>query len=130
MVGEPAGQVDLPDGGSRPVDDGSRQHGADANLLADTNQCDVHAGRVDVGQLGQVADSHHHLRIRESSTGFEVAAEGGGKAEADRLQDRVHSETDTVPVQVLDRLIQTFKGANLIRNDDDLGPPVPGVLAV
>ena len=63
----------------------------------------VDAGRVDVGQLGQVADAHHHLGVRVAAPHFEVAAERRGEAEADRLEDRVDAKRHAARGQRLDR---------------------------
>ena len=69
-----------------------RQHAADADLLAEAQQHDVDAGRIHVGQLGQVADAHQHLGVGIAAAHLQVAAQGGGEAEADRLEHRVDAK--------------------------------------
>ena len=102
VVDQPPGQVQLADAAAAPVDDLRRQHAADAQLLAEAEQHDVDAGRVDVGQLGQVADAHHHLGLGIAAAHFEIAAQRGREAEADRLDHRVDAERHAPAGQRLD----------------------------
>ena len=84
VMGQPPGEVDLADRGARPVDHGGRQHAADAQLLAEADQDRVDPGRVNVGQLGQVAHAHHDLGIGVSAGG----SRGNGPA---RRRSRIRS---------------------------------------
>ena len=88
VVHEPARDVDLAHRAARPGDHLGREHGANAELLADGDEQRVDAGGVGGGELGDVADAHQHLGVGIAPARLGVALERGHEAEADRLDDR------------------------------------------
>ena len=89
VVDQPPRQVAFAHAGAGPVDDLRRQHAANAQLLAKAQQQHIDRRRVGIGQLGQVADAHHHFGVGIAAADFQIAAQAGGKAEADRLENRI-----------------------------------------
>src|SRR5665213_1442316 len=85
VIHEAARDVDLAHGASRPRDDLRREHGSDAELLTDRDENGVDAGGVSGGELGDVADSHHHLGVGPATARFCVALDRAREAEADGL---------------------------------------------
>ena len=121
VMHEPPGDVDLANGAARPRDHLGRQHGADAELLADGDHHGVHAGRVGGGELGEVADAHQHLGVWVSPPNFSVPLERRHEAEADRLEDRVDQIWDVQPRQFLEAGLERVEGAAQIGNHDHAG---------
>ena len=101
-----------------------------AELLAEADQQRVDPGRIDVGQLGQVADAHHHRGVGIAPADLEIAAERRREAEADRLEDRVDPERHAPAVEELDRRVQPVERARPVGDGDDLDAPVGGPVAV
>ena len=92
VIHQPAGQVQLADAAAAPVDDFRGQHAADADFLAEAEQQHIDAGRIDVGQLGQVADAHQHLGVGIAAAHFQIAAQRRGETEANRLDHRIDAK--------------------------------------
>jgi len=99
-------------------------------LLAEPQQQHVHARRVDVGQLGQIADPHQHLRRRVSTSNLQVAAQTGRQAKPDRLQNGVDAKWHRGGRQEFDVLVQTRQRTDLVRDDDHFAAPIPRRVAV
>ena len=59
------------------------------------------AGRVDVGQLGEVADAHHHFGVGIAAAHVQIAAQAGREAKADRLQDRIDPQRHACAARVV-----------------------------
>ena len=91
MVHDPSRDVALGDARAGPVDHLRREDAVDAEFLADPQQQGVDPRRVDVGQLGEVADPHHHFGIGITAPNLEVAAEARGKAKADTTVSRAQA---------------------------------------
>ena len=86
------------------------------------------AGRIGVGQLGQVADAHHHFGIGIAAADFEIAAQAGGEAEADRLEHRIDPQRHAGGGEELDRFVQAAERGKIVGHDDHLAAPVAGGL--
>ena len=115
-VHELGGQDGLADRAPRPVDDLGGQHVADPELLAEADQQRVDAGRVGLGELGQVADAHEHLGVRVAAAHLEVAPEARGEAGADRLDDRVDEERLAELAQVGDGRVEAVEVVGRVRD--------------
>ena len=68
-------QVELTPAAAGPVDDFGREHAADAEFLTEAAQNDVDAGGIGIGQLGEIADAHHHFDVGIAPARFEIAAQ-------------------------------------------------------
>ena len=127
MVHQPPGQVQLADAAAAPVDDLGGQHAADAEFLAEAEQQHVDPGRVHVGQLGQVADAHQHLGLGIAAAHFQVAAQRGREAEADRLEHRIDAERHAPAVAALSTVrVQPFERGRHVGHGDDFAAPRAG----
>ena len=76
-------------------------------------------GRVDVGQLGQVADAHHDLGVGVAAARLEVAAQRRGEPEPDRLQDRVDAELDARSREHVDGAVEAVEVGRRVGDRDD-----------
>ncbi len=74
---------------ARPPDHLSGQHRADPDLLAEADQQRRDPGRVGLGQLGQIADSHQHFGPGVAATNLDIAGKRCREAGVDWSQDRV-----------------------------------------
>ena len=124
------GQVELAHRRPGPVDDRSRQDTSNLELLTEPEQDRVHPGGIHVGQLGQVADAHHHRGLGIAAANFDITAERGREAKADRLEDRVDAKGHALSAEEFDRLIEAFERAGLVGDRDDLDTPLRCTLAV
>ena len=84
-----AREIVLLDGAARMRAHLHHQHVADVQLRGDAQQHRGDAGRVGVGQLGQIAGAHQHLGLGPLAAQLGVALERGGEAEMDRIEHRV-----------------------------------------
>src|SRR5208283_342626 len=57
--------------------------------------------RIRLGQFGEVAGSHHHFGIWEPPSCFDIAGEGSGKSEMDRIEDRIDDKRKPAPQGVI-----------------------------
>ena len=130
MVHQPVRQVDLSDRRAGPVDHRRRQDAPDLQLLAKADEQGVHSGGIDVGQLGQVADAHHHRSLRVAAADLEIAAERRREAEPERLDDRIDPVRDLAAIEAIDRRLEAVERAGLIRDRDDFDAPVGGLVAI
>ena len=103
VMHESARDVDLAHGAVRPVDHLRREHGANAELLADGDEDRVDAGGIGRRELGDVADPHHHLGVGPAPSRLGVALERGHEAEADGLDDRIDEKRNFQFRQQLER---------------------------
>ena len=126
MIYEPPSQVTFAHARSGPVDDLRREHAANAQLLAEAEQHDVDGGRVGVGQLGEIADAHHHFGIRIALADLQIAAQAAGEAEADRLEHRIDSQPHAGRRQLFDRFVESGQRARIVRHDDHFAAPIAG----
>ena len=75
MIDEAARVVQLANGTAAPVDHLRCQHAANAELLAEAQQYHIDAGRINVGQLGEIADAQEHRGVGIATANLQVAAE-------------------------------------------------------
>ncbi len=138
MIDQPAGEIEFAHAAARPVDDFGRQHTADAEFLAKTKQQDIDAGRVGIGQLGEVANAHHHGITGILLACLEVSPQRGGETEGDRFDHRIDAKADVARLQIADCIRQRVEGSTIafprlrgrVRYRDDLAPPITGGLAI
>ena len=105
----------LVNGAARPLDDLGREDVADAELLAEPDQQRGHPRGVGLGQLGEVADPHEHLRVRMAPAHLEIAAEARREPHADRLDDRVDEVRLAEPFEVGDRRVEAVEVLGRVR---------------
>ena len=89
VVGQHSGKVAFSHAALRPVNDLRGEHGADAHFLTKTDEQRVDASRINVGELCQIANTHHHLGVGKTTAHVQIPPEAFGKPKADRLQHRV-----------------------------------------
>jgi hypothetical protein len=130
VVHQAAGDVALADRAAGPVDHLRCQYAPDAEFLAEAEEERVDADTVDFRQLSEIADAHHHLGVGVTASDFEVAAEAGGEAERDRLQDGVDAKRDAGAGEVVDRCVEAFERDWDVGRDDDFDAPVDRGLAI
>ena len=70
-----------------------RQYVADIQLGHHTDHERINPSAVGIDQLGKVADSDHHFRIRVPLADLIEPVEKAAEAEVDRIKDRVHQVT-------------------------------------
>ena len=107
-----------------------RQDRPDSHLGAEAEETNIHAGRVDVGELGEIADPHHHLGLGVALADVEIAAEARGETEADRLEDRIEAVGDAGSVEPTDRGLKAFERGGHVGDRHHLAAPVGGALGV
>ena len=130
MMDEPSPQVAFLDAAPGPVDHLGGEDRPDSHLRAEAEEANIHAGGVDVGQLGEIADPHHHRCLGVAFADVEIAAEARSEAEANRLEDRIEAVGDAVAVEPTDRGIKAFKRGGHVGDRHHLAAPVGGVLGV
>ena len=120
----------LLDRAGRPVDHLGGEHVADAELLAEADQQRGDPRAVGLGQLGEVADPHEHLRLGMAPAHLEVAPEAGREAGADRLDDRVDEIGLAEPFEVGDGRLEAVEVLGRVRDQHGRGAQALGELAV
>ncbi len=104
----------------------------DAKLGDDAHQHCLHAERIGVGQLGEVARAHHDLDFRQPPPQLAVASDRVGEAEMDRVENGVGQVGAAFLLHLLDRAQQRAQaarpggnqhrsGADLVRDPQGLG---------
>ncbi len=73
QVDHASSQITFANAAARPVNDLSRQDAVDGKLLADRQQQEIYAAGIDIGQLGQVSNAHHHFGIRPNFSRLHVS---------------------------------------------------------
>src|SRR5688500_17284790 len=106
MVYESTSEVTFANAAAGPIDDLRCEYAADAKLFAKAEQHDVHRRRIGIGELREIANTHHQFGIRVAIANFDVATQAGGKAKADRLNDRVDSQPHASGGQLVDGFIE------------------------
>ncbi len=123
VMNEAPRQVELAHRRPRPVDDRRRQHAVDLELLAEAKQDRVDPGGIDVGQFGQIADAHHHGRLRIPAPNLKITLERGREAKANGLDDWVNAKRHTLAIEEFDRVVESLQRARAIRDRDHLDAP-------
>ena len=87
-----ARQLGLGDRAAAMRADLDHQDIADRQLGDHAHQGHGDAGRVGVGELGEVAHAHQHLDLGQAPAQLVIAHDRGREAEMDRVEDRVGQE--------------------------------------
>ena len=112
-IHDAAGEIVLLDGAARMRAHLHHQHVLDVQLRGDAQQNGGDAGRVGIGELGEIAGAHQHLGLGPLAPHLRVALERLHEAEIDRIEhgideifaplgvERIHGAVERGQVAVL-----------------------------
>ena len=102
MMDETSGQIAFLDARTRPINHLGGKDAANSQFLAEAKQQHIDRRRIGIGQLGEIADAHHHLGVGITIANLQVTVQALCEAEANWLEDGVDAEPYIVLCQVFD----------------------------